>query len=196
MKIYQSCEEGHEHANYFCKVLELERIKYYYHLRHKEIHGCDESDKLYERFNYLFDKPIINCRHLVFRERKGDEKRTIMVVVPSDLGKVDVNGVRQLLKTKKLEFASDEYLFDTLHTYSGNVSLFHLCYDFAREVEVVMDEKLLGDYSLSFHPLYNGDSVFIPFLSIQMFCEKLGYSIHVMNVPCKKEEELVLSRAM
>lgn len=197
MEIYKSLEEGHEHANHFCKVLELEEIMYRYHLRHKEIHGCDESDEIYSRFDYLFDKPIINCRHLVFRERKGFRKRTIMVVVPSNMGRVDVNGLREILGTKKLEFASDEFLFESLHTYSGNVSIFHLCYDYDKQIEVVFDEQLLNpDSYLSFHPLFNGDSVFLPYASVETFCQKLDYKYSVLYVPRAEEKEMVLSRAM
>lgn len=189
----EQLKEGHEHAISFCKSLELEHIPCALHIRHQEIHSCEESNEIYERYDYLLDKPIINCRHLVLQEKEGD--RIFLFIMDASKGKTDLKEISYMMGSERLTFATDEVLSNLLHTYSGNVSLFNLLYDKSNQIEVVLDSSLQEDAYYAFHPLFNADSVFLSSSSIKQFLNKIHHSYDILDIPVK-ENEKVLKLAM
>ncbi len=177
---------GHKKALEFCEVLDSYKIPYLYNIRHKEIKGCDESALIYQRYAYLLEN-FINCRHVVLREKNG-ERRIFLLVVAANQGNIDLQQLRVILDSKKLMFLEPDVLGEVLKTGPGNVSLFHLIYDKDNTVQTIIDQELIGDVPLVFHPLYNGNSVFLNMTAILQFLDIIGHSYEFMNIPRKKED--------
>lgn len=146
-------------AKRFCSYLESNGINYEIVIKHKEVLGCDESEKYYERFSSYLDYGYSICKNLFLRERKG-LKRHFLVITDSRK-QIDLKELKEILDSKKLEFVPEDEMEELIHTYPGNVSLFNMIYDKDKKVDLIMDKELLGNSLLVFHPLYNGMSMFI-----------------------------------
>lgn len=181
-------EKGHEYAMQFCKILEMEKISYLYHLRHPKMNSCMDSEKIYERIAYLLKEPIITCRHLVLKERKGDQ--IFLLVFDCEKGQVDLQKLRSLLQTRKMEFLDEVSLEELLHTYPGNVSIFHSIFDQKRKIRLILDSSLMDKKCLAFHPLYNGDTIFLEFHEIAKYLEKIHHEYQILDIPIKQEQVL------
>ncbi|MBQ6646104.1 MAG: prolyl-tRNA synthetase associated domain-containing protein [Clostridia bacterium] len=78
----------------------------------------------------------------------------------------------------RLSFAPEDKIAQYLGTYPGAVSPLGLIFDKNREVRFLMDERLLEEESLLFHPLDNSCSVRIDTQAFTgIFLKRLGYEI-------------------
>ncbi len=118
------------------------------------------------------------------QERKG-EKRKFLVIV-SDEKQVDLVRLKELYDLKKLEFLKQEDMEQILKTTPGNVSLFSLQNDQEHALEVLIDEDLLQEEQLAFHPLYNGMSLFLNPQEALKFIEAIDHPYQITRIP-KKE---------
>ncbi len=175
----------------FCQELEQNGIFYTWCIRHPEVVSCIESRHYYQRYQEYFQTDYSICKHLLVQERKG-EKRIFLIVV-EDEKEVDLHQMQEVLNCSKLEFVSKEKLESLLHTYSGNISIFHLKYDINHQIKLVMDQDLLHKKLLAFHPLYNGMSVFIEPKYILKYLKIIGCQKKMISIP---EKQYVLKKVL
>lgn len=183
--MFKTVEEGHMHARLFCEILDAEGICYLYHFRHSVVNSCEDSQKIYKRMADLVRSPIITCRHVLVKERKNPEK-VYLLIVDSSKGNVDFQSLRTLLCTRKLEFLNEEELEILLGTYSGNISVFQAVFDYQSKIQIVLDASLDSFSVLAFHPMYNGDTIFLPFSSVICYLEKIHHPYTLLDIPMKK----------
>lgn len=188
MKQYETLESGHTYAKKFCEILDKEGISYLYHLRHKMVCSCLDSTKIYERMQEVINLPIVTCRHVVVKERKGG--KIFLIVFPMTKGNVDFHALKEILECKKLEFAKEEELEILLDTYAGNVSIFHTIFDVDFKLEILLDDSLIEEKALAFHPLFNGDTVFLGFQSVLDYLDRIGHTYSILEIPVKKNLSL------
>jgi Ala-tRNA(Pro) deacylase len=96
--------------------------------------------------------------------------------------RLDLKSLAQMLKSRKLTFASPEVMKKTLGVVPGAVSIFGLLHDSSSEVEVVIDEILLAEKELGFHPNKNTSTVFIPGKEIVKIFKHTGHKSHILNL--------------
>lgn len=183
---YNAIEQGHKKAKRFCFDLTSNQILFERWIRHQPIGSCKDSNEIYQRYAYLFEKPIINCKHIVLKEKKGS--RIFLIIIDAQKEKIDLQQLRVQLETKKLEFADSNLLQEMLHTYPGNVSIFNLQYDKENLIETIIDQDLQTDAALAFHPLYNGDSIFLPFQSVEAYMKQINHPYQIAHIPLKEEQ--------
>ena len=88
------------------------------------------------------------------------------------------SGVSKQAGLSRLSFAPEEDIGRLLGTYPGAVSPLGLICDKNHEVQFLMDEKLLEEESLLFHPLDNTCSVRVKTRDLMdRFLKPLGYEI-------------------
>jgi len=176
-------------AKSFCEYLDEEKIEYQYCIKHPEVLGCDESKRYYQRFQDYIGCSYGICKHLVLRERKGENR--YFLIVTDENKSIDLKKLKEKLGCSKLEFAREEELKALLHTYPGNVSIFHLLYETEQKVNLVLDQDLLSYPSLAFHPLYNGMSVFLEPQEVIKFLQKMNRKVEMIEIPIALEKCLV-----
>lgn len=170
-------------AQLFCDFLEQKNIFYEYCFKHPEVLGCDESKNYYQRFcSYVKNYTI--CKNLAVHERKGKHRKFLIITDQSK--QVDLKKLKDVLVSTKLEFISEEELYYLLNTYPGNISIFNLLYDNARQVELIIDKELLKSELLVFHPLYNGMSMFIKPEEIIKFLSMINRNSIMTKLPEKE----------
>ena len=185
-KTFEQRMEKIEKAKSFCKYLEDRKINYDVCIKHKEVLGCDDSAKYYERFSDYLPYDYTICKNLLVRERKG-EKRTFLLITDSRK-QLDMSGLKEELDCKKLEFVKEEEMQELLNTTPGNISLFNMIYDKNKKVNLVIDEELFYSQSLAFHPLYNGMSMFLKPEECLKFIKSINRDAEIISMPIKEEK--------
>lgn len=156
----------------FCQYLDRHGVHFDRCIKHPMVLGCEDSTLYYERFrDYLFDEYVI-CKNLFVQERKGDKRK--FLIITDSKKKVDLRSLREMINSKKLEFACEDTMEDLLHTTPGNVSLFNIVYDDDKKVDLIIDQDLLKASELAFHPLYNEMSIFLKPKECLKFLKLIG----------------------
>lgn len=168
-----------------CQELKNKNISYYTCITHPEVVSCLDSEMYYRQYQGLLGKDYSICKHLFVRERKKDG-RYFLIVVDHEKD-VDLKKVREEFNLGKLEFCSSIELQELLNTVCGNVSLFHLRYDQYKKIELILDSDLLNRDLLSFHPLYNGMSLFISPIDTLKYLESIERKVNIYSIPSKND---------
>lgn len=109
------------------------------------------------------DFPVKN---LLLKEEKGE--CCVFVIMKGD-ERLDTKKLAELVGCKKLQFAKPEVLLARLGVEPGSASLFSLLHEGSVGVEVVVDERLLQQPEVGFHPSVNTQTVFIAGQDIETF---------------------------
>lgn len=121
-------------------------------------------------------KPIKN---LLLQEDGG--KRKFLVVMAGN-ERLDLKAIREKLKSKRLRFASDETLMQAFGIKSGAVSIFGFLHNGPSDIEVVVDEEILKDEEVGFHPNDNTATVLFPSNNLEPILQKMGCNYIIMKL--------------
>lgn len=119
------------------------------------------------------------CKNLFLRNAKGN--KYYLIVVRGDKH-VDLNSVKEKIGSSRLSFASPERLYNVLKLLPGSVNPFSLVNDTERKVELYIDEDLIKEEYLNFHPNINTKTVNISRKGFEEFLEYLKYPIQSIDV--------------
>ena len=126
---------------------------------------------------HIADKRPI--KNLLLQEHK--EGRKVLVIMPGE-EKLNTKLVANLLGCGKLRFASPDSLRESLGVKPGAVSIFGLLHPGSADVSVVIDEKLLHEEELGFHPNDNTSTIFIPGKDLERIVIATGHVYHVADL--------------
>jgi Ala-tRNA(Pro) deacylase len=130
-----------------------------------------------ESLKYLEDKRPI--KNLLLQEKgKG---RKVLVIMGGDT-RLDLKKIEQELGIRKLSFAKEDVLYETLGVMPGAVSIFGLLHDGSDGVEVILEENLLDEKELGFHPNTNTSTIFVPGTMLFKIVKHTGHKLHVLNL--------------
>lgn len=126
-------------------VLQSLKIKFKIYT-HEQVFNMEQSTKL--------ELPLrsLRCKNL-FLQNKNKTKYFLVIIGHEK--RADLKSLQIQLQTSSLSFTSEERLFQMLGLTSGAVSPFGLIYDKEKKVNVVIDDMLLNEQYLSFHPNIN-----------------------------------------
>ena len=124
--------------------------------------------------------PGEKTKNLFIRDAKG--KRHFLVVVPAEK-QVDLKGLKEVLGTTKLGFASAGRLMRYLGVEPGAVTLLGVVNDAERAVEVVVDAALWEADAIQSHPLVNTATLVLPRESVRRFLAAAGHEARVATIP-------------
>lgn len=130
-----------------------------------------------ESKQHLSEKVLV--KSLLLREKRGSE--FVLVIMAGDK-RLDTNKVSNIFGLRRMMFARPEELKDKLGVTPGSVSLFSLLHENSDEVQVLVDEELLKEKEVGFHPNDNTSTIFIPGESITSFIKKAGNKYLVVKL--------------
>ncbi len=120
-----------------------------------------------------------HCKNLFFRNHKGN--RHYLVVFDADQN-LAIRDLEQRLKQGKLTFASEKRMLKYLGVTPGSVSPFGLINDEENHVHLFLDENLLKEESLSYHPNDNTATVVISQDNFQKFLSSIGNTYEYISL--------------
>jgi Ala-tRNA(Pro) deacylase len=148
-------------------VLDNLQIKYEKH-EHPAVFTVEEADK----YNIKLDSG--STKNLFLRNKKGDKH--FLVVIQSSK-KADLKKLQAFLELDKLSFASPERMMKYLGLTPGSVSPFGLINDINKEVTAVIDQCLLKEKKVGFHPNINTATLIISSEDFKKFLDSTGNKI-------------------
>lgn len=124
------------------------------------------------------DNPWV-AKNLFLRDEKG--RRHFLVLLDKDK-KADLKGLRALLQTSNLSFASEERLMKYLHLTKGSVTPLGIMNDEKKAVEIVIDKDLVGRDKIGVHPNDNTATVILSYVDLHKVIQTHGNVIHIIQL--------------
>ncbi len=118
-------------------------------------------------------------KNLFIQDDKG--KRFYLVVMPGKK-RLDLKRLSADLDEKKVRFCSAEKVQNMLGVSPGSVSIFCLLNDSAGAVKLILDQDLLAEKELGFHPIVNTATVFIESDDLKKITEHLENSSDIIEL--------------
>jgi Ala-tRNA(Pro) deacylase len=140
---------------------------------HAPVFTVEESDSL------GLDMPGCHTKNLFLKDRKGG---LWLAVVRSEL-RVDLNALSKALDCPRFSFGSAELLIATLGVPPGSVTPFSLINEREGIVRLVLDEGMLAQHPLNFHPLRNDRTTAISPADLLAFVRDTGHEPIVIAIP-------------
>ena len=104
----------------------------------------------------------VPVKSLLVREEKGEQ--VWMVIMRGDV-RLDMKLLARELGVKRIVFVRPEHVESLVGVKPGSVSLFGLLHDGAKDIDVIIDQALMSEKELGFHPNDNTATVFVaPFV--------------------------------
>ncbi|MGH9693951.1 MAG: prolyl-tRNA synthetase associated domain-containing protein [Bryobacteraceae bacterium] len=120
-----------------------------------------------------------HTKNLFLKDRRD---RLWLVVAREDV-RVDLNVLAKQLDAARFSFGSAELLIETLGVPPGSVTPFALINDKDGKVRVVLDEAMLAEDPLNFHPLRNDRTTAITSADLVRFIRATGHESLVVRLP-------------
>ena len=139
---------------------------------HEAAFTVEQADHLYGHLRGAHSK------NLFLRNKKGN--RHYLVVVESHR-QVDIKSLRDALGESTLSFASPERLQKHLGLTPGSVTPFGLINDPEHAVRVILDDDLLHQEQLNFHPNVNTATLTLPREDFQRFLAHCGHQVQCID---------------
>jgi len=123
--------------------------------------------------------PGLHCKNLFIKDRRGG---IWLVVMPADK-RADLGRLEKALGAPRFSFARPDVLQQVLELTPGSVTPFGLVNDTQRRVTVILDEEMLDNEWVNFHPLHNAASTTLRSADLLRFIRSLGYEPIVIRLP-------------
>lgn len=184
----------------FCKVLQVEQ-------GFQEFVEEGEEESMEEKYNLVMEKlkeldidykivkhpPAVTTElaDLYIEGHEGvrtktmfltNKKKTAYYLIVMDEKRMDIKTFKKLVGDNKVCMASDEDLTEKMEMISGIVSIFGLLFNKDKDIQVFMDEDVMKEEILTFHPCTNEETLFLKTTDACKFLNAIGYEYQVVNL--------------
>lgn len=90
-----------------------------------------------------------------------DKKQQVWMVAMRGLHRLDMKSLARACAVKKMQFVRPERVEELVGVRPGSVSIFGLLHPGAQNIQVIIDESLMQEPELGFHPNDNTATVFL-----------------------------------
>jgi len=120
-----------------------------------------------------------HCKSLLLKAKNG----SLWLVVASEDRAVDLRRLARDLGVGNLSFGKPELLWEKLGVVPGSVTPFAVVNDTAGEVAVILDELMMAEAVLNYHPLTNEATTAIASSDLLRFLEATGHPPRILVLP-------------
>jgi Ala-tRNA(Pro) deacylase len=132
---------------------------------HLPVHTVADAVRLRGRL------PGGHCKSLFLKDRKNG----LWLVVTLENRTLDLKTLADQLGAPRFSFASPALLHETLGVLPGSVTPFALMNQSAKDVRVVLEEEMLAEDPLNYHPLVNTATTAIASADLLRFLRASGH---------------------
>nr|WP_321400541.1 prolyl-tRNA synthetase associated domain-containing protein [uncultured Desulfobacter sp.] len=119
-----------------------------------------------------------HSKNLFFKDKK---KRLFLVVTLADKP-IKIKDVGKLIGATNMSFGKPDLLMEILGVAPGSVTPFSAVNIGDHEVKIVLDEELMENALLNFHPLTNTATTTIAANDLVKFLEHVGQTPHIIRL--------------
>lgn len=133
--------------------------------QHETVLNMAESGKL------MLSLSGARCKNLLLQDKRG---RCFLVVTTASKS-LDLVATAEVLRSKRLSFASADKLFDLLGVRAGSLSPFALVNDDEQRISLVIDAELAEERVFLFHPLESDTTASIARNDLDVFLASIQH---------------------
>jgi Ala-tRNA(Pro) deacylase len=119
-----------------------------------------------------------HCKNLFCKDEKG----ALWLLVCLEEARVDLKAAPAKIGSKRLSFGKPDLLMEVLGVEPGSVTPFALINDAANRVTVILDEAMMGEPLLNYHPLSNDATTSISADDLLKFIRACGHQPRIAAV--------------
>jgi Ala-tRNA(Pro) deacylase len=139
---------------------------------HPPVFTVEEAEKVHG------DIPGGHCKNLFCKDEKG----VLWLIVALEDARIDLKAAKGKIGSKRLTFGKPELLMEILGIEPGSVTPFGLLNDKSARTNVILDEQMMQQSKLNFHPLKNDATTTIAAADLLSFIEACGHSPRIVAV--------------
>ena len=110
------------------------------------------------------------------------KKTQYYLLIMDDQKQLDMDRFKELAGANRIRMASADSLYDKMLLPPGVVSPFGLLNNRDKDILVYVDQDIMPEKRMSFHPNTNEKTIFVETPDLVRFIESLGYDVHVINL--------------
>ena len=110
------------------------------------------------------------------------KKRNFYLVIMDDAKRLDMDVFKEIVEEKQIKMASAETLNDKMMLPPGVVSPFGLLNNEDKDIHVYVDQEIVSEERMSFHPNTNEKTIFVNTEDLFTFLKEIGYEPHVIEL--------------
>lgn len=142
--------------------------------QHRPVYTVEEAEEVWAAV------PGCGCKNLFLRDAKGE--RHFLVVVPKNK-KVDIKALGAAQGLGRLSFGSPDRLMRFLGLEPGAVSPFGILNDPQGQVTVLVDQTILSEEAVGFHPNVNTATLALSVADFRRFLDSRPNTVQFITIP-------------
>ena len=119
-----------------------------------------------------------HCKNLFLKDEKG----SVWLIVCLEDARIDLKQAPSRIGSRRLSFGKPDLLMELLGVEPGSVTPFGLINDKATRVNVILDEPMMRNDRLNYHPLQNNATTTIAARDLLTFIRSCGHEPRVVSV--------------
>jgi Ala-tRNA(Pro) deacylase len=119
-----------------------------------------------------------HCKCLFLKDKKGG----LWLIVVDEARRVDLKALSRHLDAPRFSFANPDRLREALGVEPGSVTPFALINDRDQRVTVVLDQAMLANARLNYHPLANDATTTIASTDLTAFVAACGHEAYITDL--------------
>ena len=124
------------------------------------------------------DIPGGHCKNLFLKDKKGQ----LWLVVCLEDAVIDLKSLPEKIGAARISFGKAELLHEVLGVEPGSVTPFALINDGSRQVNVVLDARMMACDLVSYHPLQNTATTTLTPGDLLRFIESCGHHSQIVQL--------------
>lgn len=139
---------------------------------HDPVFTVEEAKKVHD------DIPGGHCKNLFCKDEKG----VLWLIVALEDSVINLKAAPAKIGSKRLTFGKPDLLMEVLGVEPGSVTPFGLINDKSVRTNVILDERMMQEAQLNFHPLQNAATTTISSADLVTFIKACGHHPRVVPV--------------
>lgn len=154
-----------------------------HHISHKTVehaaaHTVEQAQAIREALNAQGELLGGHAKNLFLKCKKG----SLWLIVAQEDTPIRLNQMHKQLGCGRLSFGSPELMMQVLGISPGSVSPFALINDKTHSINLVLDEQLMKEEMLNFHPLSNTATTTLSSKDLLHFIKQCGFQPKTMKL--------------
>ncbi|MGI9434863.1 MAG: prolyl-tRNA synthetase associated domain-containing protein [Geminicoccaceae bacterium] len=119
-----------------------------------------------------------HCKSLFLKDKKGG----LWLLVCLEARRIDMNALAKAVSCPRLSFGKPDLLFEILGVTPGSVTPFALINDREQRIGLILDQAMLQEELLNYHPLTNEATTTIKAADLMTFLTSTGHEALVIDL--------------
>lgn len=110
------------------------------------------------------------------------KKTQFYLLIMDDKKRLDMDHFKEIVSANRIRMASSDSLFDKMLLPPGVVSPFGLLNNQDHDIAVYIDDEIISETRMSFHPNTNEKTIFLHTNDLIKFIESIGYEVSIITL--------------